>query len=455
MRLSQSVDTLLENIELFSESVQDVLFQCSDGQVGFHQSLLALMSPFLSSILSSISCSSSSSISSFSSGEPLVIILDGVKTKDIQTLKTCIFRGSANTTKFTLKSQTQNGDIEEVFQLLGLKERPLPSHWQPWQKEKEIEDEKEKPTGNEKREIEALIEAEEIRLTKIVMVKMDEIMNGGKGIRCSECDKILSTHRILPHYKKHIDLVPKKYSKKKGGRPKKDKDKLKKKEKLEDKVIPSPTFVIKHSEKIKKVPKKRGRKRLIGGPDDEVKIAPLPPPQIKLSFNLEDVGLSNGDNVKEINLQELGKKKRGRKRKTDVDVNPSIDSVSKVQKVSHPDPSIDSLNKVQKISHPESMMPINMTKKELDVKEAKQEFDHFSAANGAAISFPEYLKHVYSKENSGMSADSVGGDKKVGATEVENGCYASGSSSASSVNEDYDESESDGENALVMDLQED
>merc|ERR1712098_383115 len=262
-------------------------FQCSDGQVGFHQSLLALMSPFLSSILSSISSSSSPSTSSFSSGEPLVIILDGVKTKDIQTLKTCIFRGSTNTTKFALKSQTQNGEIEEVFQLLGLKERPtgkpLPSHWQLWQKEKEVEDEKEKPTENEKREIEALIEAEEIRLTKIVMVKMDEIMNGGKGIRCSECDKILSTHRILPHYKKHIDHVPKKYSKKKGGRPKKEKDKLKKKEKLEDKVIPSPTFVIKHSEKIKKVPKKRGRKRLNGGPDDEAIIAPQP--QIKLSFN--------------------------------------------------------------------------------------------------------------------------------------------------------------------------
>ena len=77
-----------------------------------------------------------------------------------------------------------------------------------------------------------------------------------------------------------------------------------------------------------------------------------------------------------------------------------------------------------------------MTKKELDVKEAKQEFDNFSATNGSAISFPEYLKHVYSKENSGKShVDSVSGDKEVGATEVENGRSASGSSSASSVNE--------------------
>merc|ERR1712098_737707 len=187
---------------------------------------------------------------------------------------------STDKTKFTFNSKSQHGDLEEVLKILGFRDRPSAKPWQPWQKETK---EEEKPKEIDSREIELLIEAEEIRLTKIVMGKMDEIMNGGKGIRCSECDKILSTHRVLPHYKKHIDHIPKKYSKKKGGRPKKEKDKLKKKEKLEDKVIPSPTFVIKHSEKIKKVPKKRGRKRLNGGPDDEAIIAPQP--QIKLSFN--------------------------------------------------------------------------------------------------------------------------------------------------------------------------
>merc|ERR1719481_613654 len=240
-------------------------------------------------------------------------------------------------------------------------------------------------------------------------------MNGGKGIRCSECDKILSTHRVLPHYKKHIDHIPKKYVRKKGGRPKKEKEKLKEKE------VPSPKFLIKHAEKIKKVPKKRGRKRLNCGEDEVGKIAPQP--QIKLSFSLEDVGQGNGANLKEINLQELGKKKRGRpKRPIEAD-------------------APDSINKIQKMTHPDNLMPINMTKKDLDVKDAKQQFDHFSAAN-------EYLKHVYTKGNSE--------DKEEGVQEkVENGRYASGSSSASSVNEDYDDSLSDDENALVMDLKED
>lgn len=431
MKLSQSVDTLLENIELFAEPVNDVIFQCSDGQVGFHQSLLASMSPFLSSILTSISCCSSSSTSSFSSGEPLVIIVDGVQTKAIEALKTCIFYGNGSSTtsspdktKFTFKNQSQQGDLVEVMKLLGLRERPSTEPWQPGKRK--VNKEEEKPKEIDSREIELLIEAEEIRLTKIVMVKMDEIMNGGKGIRCSECDKILSTHRVLPHYKEHIDHIPKKYVKKKGGRPKKEKEKLKEKE------VPSPKFLIKHAEKIKKVPKKRGRKRLNGGEDEDGqgKFAP----QIKLSFNLEDVGQGNGANLKEINLQELGKKKRGRpKRPIDAD-------------------AADSINKIQKIAHPDDMMPINMTKKELDVKDAKQEFDHFSAANGVTISFPEYLKHVYSKGNSDSN---VG--KEEGVQEVENGHYPSGSSSASndSVNEDYEDSLSDDENALVMDLQED
>jgi len=431
MILSQSVDILLENIELFAEPVNDVLFQCSDGQVGFHQSLLASMSPFLASILNSISCCSSSSTSSFSSGEPLVIILDGVKTEAIETLKTCIFNGngsstksSTDKTKFTFNSKSQHGDLEEVLKILGFRDRPSAKPWQPWQKETK---EEEKPKEIDSREIELLIEAEEIRLTKIVMGKMDEIMNGGKGIRCSECDKILSTHRVLPHYKKHIDHIPKKYVKKKGGRPKKEKEKLKEKE------VPSPKFLIKHAEKIKKVPKKRGRKRLNCGEDEVGKIAPQP--QIKLSFSLEDVGQGNGANLKEINLQELGKKKRGRpKRPIEAD-------------------APDSINKIQKMTHPDNLMPINMTKKELDVKDAKQEFDHFSAATGVTISFPEkYLKHVYTTGNS----DSTEDKEEEGVQEkFENGRYASGSSSASSVNEDYDDSLSDDENALVMDLKED
>ena len=324
------------------------------------------------------------------------------------------------------------------MKILGFRDRPSAKPWQPWQKETK---EEEKPKEIDSREIELLIEAEEIRLTKIVMGKMDEIMNGGKGIRCSECDKILSTHRVLPHYKKHIDHIPKKYVKKKGGRPKKEKEKLKEKE------VPSPKFLIKHAEKIKKVPKKRGRKRLNCGEDEVGKIAPQP--QIKLSFSLEDVGQGNGANLKEINLQELGKKKRGRpKRPIEAD-------------------APDSINKIQKMTHPDNLMPINMTKKELDVKDAKQQFDHFSAANGVTISFPEkkYLKHVYTKGNSGIIylyfisiifrmylpviydfticawhfidviSDSTE-DKEEGVQDkVENGHYASGSSSASSVNE--------------------
>jgi len=58
---------------------------------------------------------------------------------------------------------------------------------------------------------------------------------------------------------------------------------------------------------------------------------------------------------------------------------------------------------------------------------------------------------VYTKGNSDSTEDKEEGVQD----KVENGHYASGSSSASSVNEDYDDSLSDDENALVMDLKED
>merc|ERR1712029_976770 len=114
-----------------------------------------------------------------------------------------------------------------------------------------------------------------------------------------------------------------------------------------EKEVPSPKFLIKHAEKIKKLPKKRGRKGLNCGEDEVGKIAPQP--QIKLSFSLEDVGQGNGANLKEINLQELGKKKRGRP-------NRPIEADAP-----------DSINKIQKMTHPDNLMAINMTKKDLDV----------------------------------------------------------------------------------------
>ena len=73
------------------------------------------------------------------------------------------------------------------------------------------------------------IEAEQSRLTKMLMSKMEDFENGSKQLRCSECSKVLSKAKMVLHYKEHIDKVAKnedlnnaEVKKKPRGRPKKE-----------------------------------------------------------------------------------------------------------------------------------------------------------------------------------------------------------------------------------------
>ena len=249
---------------------------------------------------------------------------------------------------------------------------------------------------NEKSQLE--IEVEQNRLTKIVMMKMDEFANGAKRLSCSECSKLLSQSKLILHYKEHIDSLESKSKEEvkfKGERGRSSKGKETKKKlqdasprrdrssSTEEKVFTcaNPTFKVKAGEK--KVRKKRERKpKTPAVPKPSKQNNPVP--EIKLSFDLGGQG-PGADGMKEINLQELSgtKSGRGRKRKIEnVDASNNRTSKKKIMN-----------NKKERISLVPESIENGLS------GPAKERFESYISNVNPRASFPEFLKGVCRQAN--------------------------------------------------------
>ena len=245
---------------------------------------------------------------------------------------------------------------------------------------------------NEKSQLE--IEVEQNRLTKIVMLKMDEFANGAKRLSCSECSKMLNQSKLILHYKEHIDSLESKSKEQMEdrGRSRKGKETKKKLQDVsprdrssssEEKVFTcaNPTFKVKAGEK--KVRKKRERKPKTPAAPKPSK-ATNPVPEIKLSFDLGGQG-PGADGVKEINLQELSGTKcgRGRKRKIEnVDASNNRTSKKKIMN-----------NKKERISLVPESIENGLS------GPAKERFESYISNVNPRASFPEFLKGVCRQAN--------------------------------------------------------
>ena len=245
---------------------------------------------------------------------------------------------------------------------------------------------------NEKSQLE--IEVEQNRLTKIVMLKMDEFANGAKRLSCSECSKMLNQSKLILHYKEHIDSLESKSIEQMEdrGRSRKGKETKKKLQDVsprdrssssEEKVFTcaNPTFKVKAGEK--KVRKKRERKPKTPAAPKPSK-ATNPVPEIKLSFDLGGQG-PGADGMKEINLQELSGTKcgRGRKRKIEnVDASNNRTSKKKIMN-----------NKKERISLVPESIENGLS------GSAKERFESYISNVNPRASFPEFLKGVCRQAN--------------------------------------------------------
>merc|ERR1719209_1080132 len=187
---------------------RDLIFVCSGISLFYHQSVLALFSPFLSDMLGAMACCKCEK-AQCGRKEEVLIVLDKVEVATVQGLMEYMYKGEC-----IVKDREGLKDISDLVKMLGINikleqktKRLSDSTW--WGRDRDvlIEVKENEPnleeTVQDNIDGEDYLAVEEREITDEILKFVDIFCRSDEDQKCSKCDEWLSKDNFMEHFKIH------------------------------------------------------------------------------------------------------------------------------------------------------------------------------------------------------------------------------------------------------------
>jgi len=192
---------------------RDLIFVCSGISLFYHQSVLALFSPFLSDMLGAMACCKCEK-AQCGRKEEVLIVLDKVEVATVQGLMEYMYKGEC-----MVKDRKGLKEISDLVQMLGinieLERKPNRSpHASWWGKDVATETKGHEPNLEET--VQDTIDGEDYlavrEITDEILKFVDIFCRSDEDQKCSKCDEWLSKDNFMEHFKIHKEQESRKKS---------------------------------------------------------------------------------------------------------------------------------------------------------------------------------------------------------------------------------------------------